>query len=116
VIDDDPAVLQYVGDAFEGLPVTVETAMGGRDGIARLATGRPFDLVLADLRMPDVDGKALFLFLRERRPELESRLVFATGDVANPESVEFLKRSGRPVLEKPFRAEALRELLVSGAG
>jgi signal transduction histidine kinase len=111
VIDDDPAVLQFVGDAFAGLPIRVESAMGGRDGIARLASGRPFDLVLADIRMPDVDGRAVFLYIREKRPELEEKLVFATGDVANAESAEFLKRTGRPILEKPFTVDALREMV-----
>ncbi|HEV8337029.1 MAG TPA: ATP-binding protein [Candidatus Polarisedimenticolia bacterium] len=111
VIDDDPAVLQFVGDAFAGLPIRVESAMGGRDGIARLASGRAFDLILADIRMPDVDGRAVFLYIREKRPELENKLVFATGDVANAESADFLKRTGRPILEKPFTVDALREMV-----
>ena len=109
VIDDDPAVLQFVEDAFHGLPYKIETALGGRDGIARLSTGRLYDLVLSDMRMPDFDGSAVFRYVRQNRPELEPRLVFATGDIANPEALEFLQSSGRPVLEKPFSIYALRE-------
>ena len=61
--------------------------------------------------MPEFDGSAIYRFLRENRPELEPHLVFATGDIANPESVEFLRSSGRPILEKPFTVLALRETL-----
>jgi two-component system NtrC family sensor kinase len=109
VIDDDPGILQFVEDAFSGEGVTVETALGGRDGIARLSTGRVYDVILSDMRMPDLDGRSIFRFIRENRPELERRLVFATGDVANADAVEFMEASGRPVLEKPFSVQVLHE-------
>ncbi len=109
VIDDDPAVLQFVADAFAGLSFAIETAHGGRDGIARLGGGRRYDLILSDVRMPEVDGRAVFRYVRENRPELMEKLVFATGDVASTESTEFLQHTGRPVLEKPFSVEALRD-------
>jgi len=109
VIDDDPGILQFVEDAFSGEPVAIETALGGRDGIARLSTGRAYDVILSDMRMPDIDGKSIFRYVRENRPELERRLVFATGDVANPEAIEFMQACGRPILEKPFSIRVLHE-------
>jgi signal transduction histidine kinase/CheY-like chemotaxis protein len=111
VIDDDPGILQFVEDAFGGEAVTIETALGGRDGIARLSTGRVYDVVLSDMRMPDIDGRSIFRYVRENRPELESRLVFATGDVANPDAIEFMHISGRPILEKPFSIRVLHEIV-----
>ena len=109
VIDDDPGILQFVEDAFSGEPIAIETALGGRDGIARLSTGRVYDVILSDMRMPDIDGKSIFRYVRENRPELERRLVFATGDVANPEAIEFMQVCGRPILEKPFSIRVLHE-------
>lgn len=109
VIDDDPNVLSFVQDAFNGLGVSIERALGGRDGIACLSGGQVYDAILSDMRMPEVDGRAVFRFVHEQRPELECRLIFATGDVANPESTRFVETAGRPVLEKPFSVEALRE-------
>ena len=66
-------------------------------------------MILSDMRMPDVDGSAVYRFLQERRPDLVTGLVFATGDIANAASVSFLESAGRPVLTKPFTIAALRE-------
>ena len=109
VVDDYPAVLEFVAEAMSGAGFRIETARGGREAIKRLSTGAAFDAVVSDLRMPDVDGRGLFRFIREQRPELEPHLGFATGDVANAASRKFLESSGRPVLEKPFTIAALRE-------
>ncbi|HZN55938.1 MAG TPA: ATP-binding protein [Candidatus Polarisedimenticolaceae bacterium] len=109
IVDDDPAVLEFVEEAMQGEGFRIETARGGREAIKRLSTGAGFDAVVSDLRMPDVDGRGLFRYIREQRPELEARLGFATGDVANPTSRKFLESSGRPVLEKPFTIAALRD-------
>lgn len=74
-----------------------------------LSRGEIYDAILSDMRMPDVDGAAVYRYVHERRPELERRLIFATGDVASPRAMEFLEASGRPVLEKPFSVQALRD-------
>ena len=43
--------------------------------------------------------------LRHNRPELASRLVFITGDIANEETVATLRKTGAPCVEKPFRVQ-----------
>ncbi|HKQ60404.1 MAG TPA: ATP-binding protein [Candidatus Polarisedimenticolaceae bacterium] len=108
VIDDDPSVVEFVEAALAGHAVAVDKALGGRDALAMLSTGRVYDAILSDMRMPDVDGAAVFAYLRAHRPELLPRMMFATGDLANPESTSFLENCGRPVLEKPFSVDALR--------
>jgi hypothetical protein len=49
--------------------------------------------------------------LAEHRPELFERLIIATGDVASPSIREFIRRTSRPVLEKPFELGALAALM-----
>ena len=109
VIDDDPSILCFVAEALSDGSITIETALGGREAIRRLSSGCAYDAILSDMRMPGVDGRAVFSFVREHRPELEERLIFSTGDVANPESLDFIEVSGRPVLSKPYSIAALRE-------
>ena len=111
VVDDDRAVLQFVGDVLERSRAEVHPVQGGREAIARLARGEVYDVVLCDLRMPDLDGSAVFRYLCAHRPELEERVVFATGDLANEASASFLEGTGRPVLAKPFDVDALRALV-----
>jgi two-component system NtrC family sensor kinase len=73
-------------------------------------------VILSDMRMPDIDGRSIFRYVRENRPELERRLVFATGDVANPDAIEFMQVCGRPILEKPFSIRVLHETVERVAG
>ena len=112
VIDDDPTILDFVEDALEETGASIDRACGGREAIGRLERGTRYDVIVSDMRMPDVDGGGVFRFVRDRRPELVSRFVFATGDIANPRSMAFLEASGRPVLTKPFSIAALRETVL----
>jgi FixJ family two-component response regulator len=50
-----------------------------------------------------VDGSQVYAWIAANRPELASRLVFITGDIANEETAATLHRTGAPCVEKPFR-------------
>src|SRR5207247_2335823 len=52
------------------------------------------------LNVADVDN-----WITLHRPELASRLVFITGDIANEDTAETLQRTGTPCVEKPFRVQ-----------
>jgi CheY-like chemotaxis protein len=92
----------------EGYDVT--TASSGREAQA-LLTAREFDLILSDLRMPDIDGPALYGWLQRERPRLADRVGFITGDTLGAEAVRFLTRAGRPFVEKPFTQVSVQRLL-----
>ncbi len=68
-----------------------------------------FDLVVCDLKMPRLDGKAFFRELSTMSPQLAKRVIFVTGDVAGTDAEKFLDESGCRWLAKPFRlADLLR--------
>lgn len=74
------------------------------------APAHDFDMVLSDVRMPGLNGVQLYERLKEERPDVLPKLVFATGDVTGTETVELLRNLGCPVVYKPFRLSLLQEL------
>jgi DNA-binding NarL/FixJ family response regulator len=75
-----------------------------------------YALVITDLRMPGRNGLEVHDWLAAERPALFARLIIATGDVASPMIREFLRRTPRPVLEKPFELSTLAALVKQVAG
>jgi DNA-binding NtrC family response regulator len=103
LIEDEPGVMAYVSAVLERNGYRVVTAQSGAEALRLLANGE-FHGVVSDMRTPGgVDGEQVHAWISAHRPELASRLVFITGDIANEETVATLRRTGAPCLEKPFR-------------
>jgi two-component system cell cycle sensor histidine kinase/response regulator CckA len=108
VVEDEPGLAAAVVDALRDVGYSVEHAADGEEAWARLQS-RPFDLVLCDLKMPRLDGKALFERVLNEQPAMAKRILFVTGDVAGTAAERFLDQSGCRWLAKPFRlADLLR--------
>ena len=102
VIDDDPAVLEAVALMLTSGGHTVATAGGGRDALARLEAGETMDLVLTDLRMPEMSGWEVVRAVRSRWPTV--RVGLMTGALLS------LREQRDPVdvlLTKPMTLEQL---------
>ena len=105
LIEDEPAVMAYVKAALERNGYSVVCAESGVKGLHLLESGQ-FVGVVSDMRTPGgVDGGDVHAWISSHRPELASRLVFITGDVANEETVATLRKTGAPCVEKPFRVQ-----------
>ncbi len=107
VVDDEPSVLfalsEALGDRRRG--VRVVTAANGVEAVAVLES-EPVDLVLTDLRMPDMDGFELLAFLRRSHAELPVILMTALG---SEETAAHLGTAGSfECLTKPFDVAALK--------
>jgi hypothetical protein len=80
----------------------VEVACDGEHPFAELEH-RSFDLILSDVRMPDLDGPALLRRLQSERPALVKRLIFITGDTLGLGTGSALDKLGRPVIRSQSR-------------
>lgn len=109
VVDDEPAIRRLLSGILAMANFDVEVADSAREALEILATGS-FDAVISDLKMPVMDGPALFSEIQRRYPRLVAHTAFITGDAITNETREFLEASGRPYLEKPFRVESIRSL------
>lgn len=107
VVDDEPEVAETIAEILEIAGHDVEIAHGGLAALEALRQ-RDFDLVVSDLRMPDLDGRALWEQAEGLRPGLSRCFLFITGDTLSPMAREFLVDGARPYLEKPIAPADLR--------
>lgn len=116
VVEDDPALADLVQEMLEEDGHRVETAANGGVALRRLEEAA-FDVIVSDIRMPGLDGRALHRTLESRSPALARRIVFMTGDALDPDTADFLERAGVPSLAKPFSAgDLLLAVRVAAAG
>ena len=102
LIEDEPAVMSYVRAVLERSGYEVVCSESGADGL-RMLESRDFLGVVSDMRTPGgVNGADVHDWISRNRPELVSRLVFITGDIANEDTAATLQRTGAPCVEKPF--------------
>jgi CheY-like chemotaxis protein len=105
LIEDEPAVMAYVRAVLERSGYPVVCIESGVEALRVLETG-DFLGVVSDMRTPGgVDGGDVHAWISKNRPELASRMVFITGDIANEETVATLNKTGAPCIEKPFRVQ-----------
>jgi CheY-like chemotaxis protein len=105
LIEDEPAVMSYVRAVLERSGYAVVCSDSGVEGLRQLETG-DFLGVISDMRTPGgVNGADVYDWITSHRPALASRLVFITGDIANEDTAETLRRTGTPCVEKPFRVQ-----------
>jgi PAS domain S-box-containing protein len=105
LIDDEEAVRLTLAKMFKRAGWPVREAEDGDVALAWLVTV-PEELapvvILCDLKMPRVSGRAVYEQLAALRPWLAARIVFVTGDVVQSASNGFIAASGCAVVEKPF--------------
>ncbi len=106
VVEDDDSNRNVMSRLFRKLGHTVTSVANGYEAHDTLEREK-FDCIICDLRMPTLGGKTLYEQIENKDPEAASRFVFVTGDYTRPESYEFLQRSGRPVIGKPYEVDEL---------
>jgi two-component system NtrC family sensor kinase len=110
VVDDEPDVAEVLVDMLSVDGHRAEIAPNGRVALERLKTGG-YDLVMSDIRMPELDGAGFHRELEALDHPMRHRVVFVTGDMLGPEAQEFLERTKVPTLAKPFVFGEVRNII-----
>jgi FixJ family two-component response regulator len=83
----------------------------------RLLESGDFLGVVSDMQTPGgIDGADVHAWVSRYRPELAARIVFITGDIANEDTVETLRRTGVPYVWKPFRVQQFIDVIEKTIG
>jgi CheY-like chemotaxis protein len=116
VVDDDAVLRDLVAfHVKRGRSCKVETATNGREALTRMRA-HVYDLILCDLRMPEMDGLMFYRQVQVEHPELVSRIVFLTAHAASDEYASFIRDMGAPLLPKPFSKRDLDDTLARMMG
>jgi DNA-binding response OmpR family regulator len=116
VVDDEPAVGEILSDFFTPKGYEVICAQGGLEGLAKVEKHRP-DVVLLDVRMPDMDGITVLRRIREVNPWVG--VLMMSGNTDTDAAKETLQLGAFDYLLKPFDFEyldrAVHKMLTAGA-
>ena len=113
VVDDDPGHRGMLEALLGRWGLAVTSAGDGKEAVARVCE-RPFDVVLMDIRMPDMDGITALKEIRKYNPAVP--VVLMTAYSAVESAVEAMKSGAVDYLIKPLDFDQLKSTLFQNAG
>jgi DNA-binding NtrC family response regulator len=113
VIDDEQIVLDSVSQILTDENYKVDVSLSGREGLER-AIQKDYDIVLTDIRMPDIGGMRVLRDIKRAKPSLP--VVMITGYASVKSAVQAMKLGAADYLEKPFEPEHILKAVASALG
>jgi DNA-binding NtrC family response regulator len=104
VIDDEQIVLDSVGTLLRDEGFDVDVSPSGREGLD-WAIERKYDVILSDIRMPDIGGMRVLRDVKRIHPSLP--VIMITGYASVDSAVQAMKLGAADYIEKPFEPEQL---------
>jgi PAS domain S-box-containing protein len=101
IVDDEMDVGLVLSEMLAAHGMRCSVVTSGEAAVECLKQ-QDYDLVVSDVRLPGIDGPALYAWIAQHRPHLCARTAFVTGDTLGQASERFLTDARRPLLEKPF--------------
>jgi two-component system, NtrC family, response regulator GlrR len=112
LVDDEPAICKALSLALTRAGYRVSAAMSAEVAMS-VVRSEHVDMLVVDLRIPDMRGDALFELAAAMQPHLRTRTLFTTGDITE-RAQELIEACNCPLLRKPFDLKDLIDW-VSGA-
>ncbi len=112
VVDNDAAHAEAMADSLRSVGFACTVATGGREAISLLESNT-FEIVVSDLKMPDVGGLEVLAKCKELQPDAE--LVLVTGHGTIESAVEAMQRGAFNYLLKPLDLKQLRAVVENAA-
>ena len=107
LVDDEQAICKALGLALTRAGYRASTALSGEQAMS-IVRGEQVDVLVVDLRVPDMRGDALFELAAALQPHLRYRTLFTTGDITE-RAQELIEACRCPLLRKPFDLKELIE-------
>jgi CheY-like chemotaxis protein len=106
VVEDEPTVAGLIGEVLGEEGAAADLALNGCAALEK-ANHSPYDLVICDIKLPDLDGREIFRQLTAAGRVTPDKFLFVTDDIVTPGTRKFLEENRLEYLPKPFRLEEL---------
>jgi CheY-like chemotaxis protein len=110
-VDDEENLRDVLVEVLTRDGHEVDSAADGAEGLRR-AEAQRYDLVITDLRMPNLEGPELYRAVRQRYADNPPRVIFMSANTGIEEYATFLAETGEPALEKPFNLADMRQVVL----
>lgn len=108
IVDDEIEIAAILADCLSPLGIDCVIATDGRAALQRLGEAR-FDGIFCDISMPGMDGLTFYHHIKTQNAPLARKLVFISGNVLRRDWKEVNAKVDRPVIEKPFDPQQVRD-------
>ena len=110
LVDDEVEIAQTLADLMEPEGHDIDIAANGAIALEKIRKSS-FDVIISDLRMPVMDGPALYEALQRELPSYLNKIIYVTGDTLSTHVQDFLSNHIVPVVEKPYRLKDIHRAL-----
>ena len=113
IVEDSPTMRALLSSALEDLevPVKITEASSGFEAL-RYLPREPFDLIVTDINMPDINGLELVSFAKSNDAYRSIPLIIVSTERTEQDRERGLELGADAYLAKPFEPEVLREVVV----
>jgi len=109
VVDNEKNMCTALKILLENDGYSVITSSNGREAINYLTKGGVIDLIISDLKMPDIDGMGILNFLKETDTAIPLVLITAYGSIEV--AVDAMKKGAEDFITKPFNKDGIRHII-----
>ena len=114
IVDDEEAALETMSDALSNQGYEIITTSSGKEALT-IMQDRPVDVVLTDLKMPDVDGMEILRIAKDMDPQ--AQVIMITGYGSIEKAVRAMRAGAADFIEKPVLSlAAFREKVKKALG
>jgi CheY-like chemotaxis protein len=111
LLEDDDEFREVMNDFLISRFYEVTAVRDGAEGLREILKD-PFDVIVCDMMMPQVNGEMFYWAVSRIRPAARLRFLFITGFQNDPKVQSFFQRVNATVLSKPFTLDALNAALI----
>jgi PAS domain S-box-containing protein len=106
VVEDETSLRILLLETLTANGFSVDAAPNGEKAIDLIGK-KKYDVVVTDIKMPGIDGKDLYVYIRKHHPDIADKIIFITGDILSKETRLFLESTKNRYIEKPFNMNSL---------